>query len=167
MHGLGHSEGAGQATRPPVVFPQTLRINRPRSWRLALHLPPRLGEPLLFGPVLRRHRARQNEERLRLGDAWRDQGLVFPGATGELLPTSTVDDQWHRALTASGLPAIRFHDLRHTHATLLLAAGVHPKIVSERLGHANISMTLDTYSHVTLQMQQSAADAFAALLKAP
>ena len=116
--------------------------------------------------VLRRHRARQNEERLHLGDAWRDQGLVFPGATGELLLTSTVNDQWRRALTASGLPAIRFHDLRHTHATLLLIAGVHPKIDSERLGHASISMTLDIYSHVIPQMQQGAADAFAALLKA-
>ncbi len=102
----------------------------------------------------------------RSGDVWRDQGLVFPGPTGELLPTSTVDDHWRRELAASGLAVLRFHDLRHTHATLLLAVGVHPKIVSERLGHANMSMALDTYSHITLQMQQGAADAFAALLKA-
>jgi len=63
-------------------------------------------------------------------------------------------------LIKAGLPRVRFHDLRHAHATLMLQQGVHPKIVSERLGHASIGITLDTYPHVLPSMQQDAADAF-------
>jgi integrase len=63
-----------------------------------------------------------------------------------------------------GLPRIRLHDLRHTHATLALRAGVHPRVVQERLGHANVSVTLDTYSHVDMDMQAVAAARVAALL---
>jgi integrase len=65
----------------------------------------------------------------------------------------------------ANVPSIRFHDLRHTSATLMLANGEHPKIVQERLGHANISMTLDRYSHVTENMQRQAADRLDALLE--
>ena len=68
-------------------------------------------------------------------------------------------------LPASGLPRVRLHDLRHTHATLMLKAGVHPKIVSERLGHANIGITLDLYSHVLPGLQQAAAKRFDRLLE--
>jgi integrase len=70
-----------------------------------------------------------------------------------------------RHVTAAGLPRIRLHDLRHSWASLALGAGVHPKIVSERLGHASISVMLDTYSHVTVGLQQDAADTVAALLR--
>ena len=63
-----------------------------------------------------------------------------------------------RLVKAAGVPAIRFHDLRHTHATLLLKEGIQVKIVSERLGHANIAITLDTYSHVLPSMQTQAAE---------
>lgn len=66
---------------------------------------------------------------------------------------------WRRALRNAGLPPVRFHDLRHTHATLILQQGIHPKIVSERLGHSSIGITLDTYSHVLLSMQAEAAKA--------
>jgi integrase len=65
---------------------------------------------------------------------------------------------------AAKLPRIRFHDLRHTHATLALAAGVHPKVVSERLGHASITITLDTYSHASPAMQETAAELVASLV---
>ena len=68
------------------------------------------------------------------------------------------------SLSASGLPRIRFHDLRHTHATLGLAAGIHPKVMSERLGHSSISITLDTYSHAVPALQKDAADRIAALV---
>jgi integrase len=65
---------------------------------------------------------------------------------------------------AAGLPVIRLHDLRHTSATLALAAGVHPKVVQERLGHLSINITLDTYSHVVMGLQHDAAEKVAALL---
>lgn len=73
--------------------------------------------------------------------------------------------QWFNKLVKKlGLPTIRFHDLRHTHATLLLQAGVNPKVVSERLGHAGITITLNTYSHVVPHMQDEAAQKFEDLL---
>ena len=71
---------------------------------------------------------------------------------------------YENLIKAADVPRIRFHDLRHTSATLLLAQGVHSKIVQERLGHANISMTLDRYSHVTMDLQRAAADALDAVL---
>jgi integrase len=71
-----------------------------------------------------------------------------------------VSRAFAKVLKKAGLPHIRFHDLRHTHATLLLKGGVHPKIVSERLGHANIGITLDTYSHVLPGLQEAAAEHF-------
>jgi integrase len=67
-------------------------------------------------------------------------------------------------VTCAGIPKIRFHDLRHTAASLLLAAGTHPKVVQERLGHASITMTMDTYSHVLPSMQKNAADKLDLLL---
>jgi integrase len=70
-----------------------------------------------------------------------------------------------QALEEAGLPKIRFHNLRRNHASLLLAAGVHPKLVQERLGHSQISLTLDTYSHVVPGMQEEVADKFDELMK--
>ena len=70
-----------------------------------------------------------------------------------------------RLLKLSGLPYIRFHDLRHTHATLMLQQGVHPKVVSERLGHSTIGITMDTYTHVLPNMQKEAAQQFEQLIK--
>jgi integrase len=72
----------------------------------------------------------------------------------------TLSAAWARHLRRQELPRVRFHDLRHAHATLMLAKGVHPKVVSERLGHASIGITLDTYSHVLPTLQQEAAAAF-------
>ena len=114
--------------------------------------------------VLRGHRARQLEERMAWGEAWIDTGLVFTRENGEGLHPQTVSQAFERAVTRADLPVIRFHDLRHTHATLMLGAGVHPKVVQERLGHASIQITLDTYSHVMPGMQADAAAKVGALV---
>ncbi len=117
--------------------------------------------------ALRRHRVAQAAERLRAGAGWEDNDLVFanevgrPIAAGNLLRRS-----FEPLLKSAGLPRIRFHDLRHTSATLLLGQGVHPKIVSEMLGHSKITTTLDLYSHVTPTMQREAVRAFDAILTA-
>ena len=107
--------------------------------------------------ALREHRRRQTEERLALGESWHDNDLVFcDQAGGELHP-----NQFSRGFTSAGRRAgvrpIRLHDLRHTWATLALQAGIHPKVVSERLGHATTSITLDVYSHVQPELDAQAA----------
>ncbi len=115
--------------------------------------------------ALKRHRVRQNEQRLALGDAWEDQGLIFANSLGKPLEVSNMTRRSFRPLLVkAGLPQIRFHDLRHSCATLLLSMGIHPKVVQERLGHSQISVTLDTYSHVLPSMQEEAAQRLDALL---
>ncbi len=109
--------------------------------------------------VLKQHRKTQLEERLRLGSLWRDYGLVFCTRTGGPLFEPNVWKALERCSLKAGVPRIRFHDLRHTHATLLLRQGVHAKVVSERLGHASVKITLDTYSHVLPDTQGEAARA--------
>jgi integrase len=109
---------------------------------------------------LRQHRRLQAEERLRLGSAWEDLSLVFANEVGRpILPQNLVRRSFRRILDRAGLPHVRFHDLRHTAATLLLGRGVHAKIVSEMLGHSQIGITLDTYSHVLPTMQKDAVRA--------
>ena len=108
--------------------------------------------------ALRAHRARQLRERLAAGPAWQDQGLVFPRYDGDVYPPRTLHKYYGQIVRRAELPYIRFHDLRHTSATLSLALGEHPKIVQERLGHSSIKMTLDRYSHVSMGMQRQAAD---------
>jgi integrase len=109
--------------------------------------------------VLKRHRAGQNEERLRLGSLWEDHDLVFPNRVGKPM---NADNLYHREykplLKKAGLSGFTFHSLRHTCATLLLSKNVNPKIVQEMLGHATISQTMDTYSHVMPGMGDVAAD---------
>jgi integrase len=110
--------------------------------------------------ALRSHRAKQAEEKLRLGSLWQDNGLVFPTTTGTTTSgTNLLGRHFKPLLKRAGLPAIRLHDLRHTCATILLMAGKHPKFVQEMFGHANISITLDTYSHVIEGMDGGLADA--------
>jgi integrase len=110
--------------------------------------------------ALKSHRTRQNEERLRAGSLWQDNGFVFPTTTGTTMScTNLLGRHFKPLLKRAGLPAIRFHDLRHTCATILLVAGKHPKYVQELLGHASINITLDTYSHVIEGMDGGLADA--------
>jgi len=115
--------------------------------------------------ALREHKARQNERRLAIGVLWHDYDLVIASAIGTPLNHTNVYHRFIKLVAIAGVPRIPFHGLRHTHATLLMAAGVHPKVVSERLGHADISLTLSTYSHVLPQMQQEAAAIFDAAMK--
>lgn len=106
------------------------------------------------------HRERQMAEKAELNWEWHEQNLVFPNRVGRYTDGDNLAGRHFKPLLRSaGLPDIRFHDLRHTCATLLLTQGVHPKVVSEMLGHANISITLDTYSHVIPGMGDAAAGA--------
>jgi integrase len=110
--------------------------------------------------ALRNHLERQLGEMDRAGSLYREGGLVFAAETSEPLERTQVTKyRFKPLLKGAGLPEIRFHDLRHTRATLLLSKNVNPKIVSEMLGHASIAITLDTYSHVLPTMQESAAKA--------
>jgi integrase len=117
--------------------------------------------------VLRLHHSRQEHEKALLGEEWDiTYDLVFPNTLGKpMKPCNLSQDVFKRVLRKAGLPNIRFHDLRHTAATLLLGKGINPKIVSEMLGHSQISITLDIYSHVTPHMQQQAADAMDTLFE--
>lgn len=115
--------------------------------------------------ALRAHRVKQAEERLQAGSFWDDYGLVFPSNVGTPMSHRNVLRQFKKLAKEAELPPIRFHDLRHTCATLLLSAGVNPKVVQERLGHSRITTTIDTYSHLLPNMQKEAADALSAMLQ--
>jgi integrase len=117
--------------------------------------------------ALRAHRKRQLEERMSWGQAYRDSGLVVTREDGTLVHPDRFTQMFDKHVKDAGLPRIRLHDLRHTHATLALAAGVHPKVVSERLGHATVAFTLDVYSHAVPALQEEAADRIAALIFKP
>ena len=107
--------------------------------------------------IIAEHRQEQVHHRLSLGAYWRDHDLVFCTDGGHPLDGGQVNWRFHRALARAGLPQLRVHDLRHTAASLLMAKGVHPKVVQEMLGHSTITLTLDTYSHVTPGLQADAA----------
>ena len=134
--------------------------------------PPKSGRsraialPTLVVDELRRHRLAQAQELLRLGVRSTDDAHVCLQADGASWRPSMMTAAFARLLRASGLPRVRLHDLRHTHASHLLAANVHPKIVQERLGHASIAMTLDLYSHVVPGLQEEAAASADAVMRA-
>jgi integrase len=106
---------------------------------------------------LQRHKRRQAQERLLLGQAYEDHGLVFCAANGKPLDPVDFYRRFVRLLLRAGLPARRFHDARHTFATLMLELGESPKTVQTMLGHTTITMTLDIYSHVSLDLEKRAA----------
>jgi integrase len=132
---------------------------------------PRLGAPVeavalpaFPHPYLTRQREDQDRRRAKLGDLWQETNLVVDAGDGGAVSPVNLSSAWPRFLRRFELPHVRFHDLRHGHATLMLMQGVHPKVVSERLGHSSIGITLDTYSHVLPGMQAAeAALAFDAL----
>ena len=107
---------------------------------------------------LRTHRKQQAEERLLFGPDYEDHGLVFCQPNGRLLhPHNISARKFHRLCKKAGVKQLRFHDMRHTHASLLLARGVHPKVVADRLGHSNVDLTLNTYSHVVESVERDVA----------
>ncbi len=109
--------------------------------------------------VLKQHRARQAEEKLKSGVLYRDQNLVFAGENGGLInPSNLRRRSYMPLLKRANLPRITFHDLRHTCASLLFQRSVHPKFVQELLGHASVAITLDTYSHMLPGMGGEVAD---------
>jgi integrase len=114
--------------------------------------------------ALAARRKRHVAHRLSLGSAYEDQGLVFATALGHPLNPNNVQRSFYQLLAAAGVPRIRLHDLRHTHATWLLKDGQPVKVVSERLGHTKTSITLDTYAHVLPDMQDGAVEAIELLL---
>lgn len=129
-----------------LVEPKTVRSRR----TIAL--------PSAAVDALRRHRARQMEDRLMAGSMWKDDwGLVFTTATGRPLQGTNVTRTFQQLLAKAALRRQRFHDLRHSCASLLLAQGVHPRVVMETLGHSQIGLTMNTYSHVLPPLQREAA----------
>jgi integrase len=145
---LQRLEGRGLQT----VEPKTARSRR------SIALPPQVIESL------RAHKSRQAQERLLAGSRWQDSGFVFTTATGTPLEGSSVTHRFQKLLRRAGLPHLRFHDLRHACASLLLAQGVHPRVVMETLGHSQISLTMNTYSHVIPALQRDATERMDAIL---
>ena len=115
--------------------------------------------------ALRSHRVAQNQQKLKLGEAYQDFGLVFCREDGTPIHPDRFTQMFDKHVKESGLPRIRLHDLRHTHATLALAAGIHPKVVSERLGHSTVAFTMDVYSHAIPSMEAEAAETIANLVR--
>jgi integrase len=114
--------------------------------------------------ALAEHATAQKRWKLAAGPAWQDTGHIFTTHAGTPLDPEQVVRAFHVIRTRAGLPHIRFHDLRHTHASLALRAGVSMKVISSRLGHATLAFTADTYIHLDAEQQQSAADAMDAIL---
>ena len=113
--------------------------------------------PAVAITALRSHRTRQLQARLAAGGLWQDRGFVFTSSVGTPLEPRNVTRQFKALLIVANLPDMRLHDLRHSCATLLLAQGVNPRVVMETLGHSQVSLTLNTYSHVLPAVQQDAA----------
>lgn len=104
---------------------------------------------------------------MKLGQGYQDHGLIVCNWNGAPIDPVDLGRDFRAAIKIAGVPRIRFHDLRHTHATILLKIGEHPKVVSERLGHTSVTITLDTYSHVLPNMQKRLADRLEDALKQP
>lgn len=136
-------------------------VNAPKT--VAGHRPLALASVAVI--ALRQHRTRQAEERLQLGAAWADATLVFPNELGARMAGYTFyKGRYLPILRKTGLPEIRFHDLRHTFSTFLLLLGIDPKIVADMLGHASVTITQNLYQHVMPEMQRDASNALERLL---
>jgi integrase len=146
--------------RPRVVVNYEVHVSEPKTakGRRSMALDPATMA------ALRQHRARQAEERLAMGPRWHDSGLVFTWPDGRPLHPERFTKWFQQLARAAGLPRIRLHDVRHSYATAALSAGIPAKVVSERLGHANIAITMDTYSHVLPGLDAQAAGTVARLI---
>jgi len=135
-----------------LVEPKTARSRR----TLAL--------PAIAAAALRAHRTKQLEERLAAGPLWEEHGLVFTRRNGMPLHGSNVTREFQRMLERANLRRLRFHDMRHACASLLIAQGVHPRVVMETLGHSQIGITMNLYGHVLPEAQRQAAAQMDAIL---
>ncbi|GFN32064.1 site-specific integrase [Paenibacillus xylaniclasticus] len=114
--------------------------------------------------ALKKHRRMVIKEKMALGSQYKDMDLVVCTSLGTPVSPCNLNRTYKRIIERYELPDITFHDLRHTHASLMLRQNIHPKVVSERLGHSKIQITLDTYSHLMPNMQQDAANEIGNLL---
>jgi len=121
--------------------------------------------PSLIVGALREHEKRQVAERIWAGSKWKNSDLVFANRTGGPVQARRVIEEFHSALRDAGMRRIRFHDLRHSCATLLLVQGVSPRVVMEVLGHSEIALTMNAYSHVVPELQRDAAERMQAILE--
>jgi integrase len=115
--------------------------------------------PVIAAEALREQERRHRDQRRAAGRGWSEGDFVFTSSTGRPVDSRNVQRSFRRILRRAKIPRIRFHDLRHSCASLLLAEGVAPRVVMETLGHSRISVTMDTYTHVMPALQQDAADA--------
>jgi integrase len=115
--------------------------------------------PAFVVTFLKSQRKAQAAQQMRVRDVWMDYGVVLSDEVGQPLAPWSVSTDFRRLTRELELPRTRFHDLRHAHATQLLGSGVHPKAVSERLGHSSVAFTMDTYSAVIPSLGRAAADA--------
>jgi integrase len=164
--GLRRGEALGLKWADIDIDTRTLRVQRslqringslqetpPKSASSRRNLP--LSEGLVA--VLRQHQVRQHEERLALGPCWPQTDYVFTSTTGTPIEPRNVNRQWDQHRDALGRPDLRLHDLRHAAATLLLAAGTHPRVLMDILGHSQFSTTMNTYAHVMPPAKEQAA----------
>lgn len=140
---------------PKLVEPKTERSRRT------------LAMPAMIARHLQEHFTRQQLERDTASSRWREHGLVFTTPIGTPLDGTAVTKQFHHVLERAGLQQRRFHDLRHSCATLLLVQGVSPRVVMDLLGHSQIALTMNTYSHVIPDLRRDAADRIDQLLAEP
>lgn len=117
--------------------------------------------------TLRAHKRKQVAEMLEKGERYQRLGFVFAGRSGNFQDISAVRRRFKTCLATAQVKEIPLYNMRHTHATLLLTAGVHPKVVQERLGHSSITVTMDTYSHVLMSLQTQTAETLSGILFAP
>ena len=151
------------AVQHTVLVCDRAEVSRPKTprSRRVLALDPRTTRGLT------RHRQHQDAERTRLAEIWIEPGYVFVREDGAPLDPHRISHLFSLTVAAASLPKIRLHDLRHTAASPAMATGVHPKVVSERLGHASVAFTLDVYSHLVPGMQEEAASQIAAVVDGP
>ncbi len=144
--------GRGEGSTLQLVEPKTSRSRR------TVNLPEAAVK------ALKAHRVRQLEERLIAGSRWRESGLVFPSRIGTPYEPHGLHDDFKRLLVEAGLPDMRFHDLRHSAASLMLAQGIPLRSIQDILGHSSIALTANLYAHVGEQLRREAADAMDAIL---
>jgi integrase len=142
---------------------QDFKVSEPKSKQSRR----KIALPVLVLEVLAEHRTRQIEERLQAGPTWEDHGLLFSNAYGNYLNPSHLGTDFHKLLKKAKLPMVRFHDLRHTLASLLFRMKISPKMVQEILGHSDIAITLGVYSHVLPGMHEEAMAKMDHLFKNP